>query len=158
MSEGEFLTVPGLCKWQHYKKRTPPWIKLHREVLNDYKFSRLQDASKAHLLAIWLLASQMDNKIPYDSDWIAKRINATQSLDMVELLSSGMIAIVVDASKVIAPHKQSAVVETETETGKTCHPKETNNINLCDTYTDEKGIVTDRHTGEILSLPVGGVQ
>ena len=55
-------------KYQHYKlMRNPPWIKLHASTLEDYDFGRLQDASKMHLCAIWLLASRTENKIPWDS-------------------------------------------------------------------------------------------
>ena len=52
--------------YQHYKDRAPPWIKLHVKTLESYKFSRLQDASKAHLMLIWLLASRTGNNLPYD--------------------------------------------------------------------------------------------
>ena len=51
-----YLRVKNWEKFQHYKDRTPPWIKLYRDLLNDYEFSCLQDASKAHLMLIWLLA------------------------------------------------------------------------------------------------------
>ena len=107
------LRVPNFEKWQHYKDRTPPWIKLHRDLLNDYDFSCLQDASKAHLIQIWLLASQMDNAIPADAEWIAKRINATDCVDIKLLIDKGFLEL---ASGVIADCKQDAMRETETET------------------------------------------
>jgi hypothetical protein len=55
-----YLRVKNWTEFQHYKDRNPPWIKLHRTLLDDYEFSRLQDASKAHLMLIWLFASQKD--------------------------------------------------------------------------------------------------
>ena len=72
----QYFRVVNLEKYQHYQHRNPPWIKLHASTLEDYDFGRLQDASKMHLCAIWLLASRTGNKIPCDADWIAKRINA----------------------------------------------------------------------------------
>src|SRR5687768_18068275 len=48
--------------FQHYKDRAPPWIKLYNELLDDYEFGQLPDASKMHLVAIWLLASRSDRK------------------------------------------------------------------------------------------------
>ena len=33
--------------FQHYKDRCPPWIKLHKELLNDRAFMTLPTASKA---------------------------------------------------------------------------------------------------------------
>ena len=85
------LSVPNLEKWQHYKQRNPPWIKLHRDILNDYKYSCLHDASKLHLLMIWLLASQMENMIPYDPKWIANKINATENIDLEMLIEKGFL-------------------------------------------------------------------
>jgi hypothetical protein len=59
-----YLRVKNWAEFQHYKDRNPPWIKLHRALLDDYEFARLPDASKAHLVLIWLLASQSDGRIP----------------------------------------------------------------------------------------------
>lgn len=113
----EYITAPTLDKWQHYKKRNPPWIKLHRDIFNDYKYSCLQDASKLHLIMIWLLASQMDNMVPNDPEWIRKKINASENVDVESLVNMGFLEICYqDASKVIAISQQSAIVETETET------------------------------------------
>ena len=44
--------------FQHYKDRCPPWIKLHRDLLNDRAFMRLPIASKAIAPMLWLLASE----------------------------------------------------------------------------------------------------
>lgn len=87
----KFIRVPNLKKWQHYKDRNPPWIKLHRDLLNNYDFSRLSDASKLHLIMIWILASQMDNLLPADPDWLAKRMNANSKVDLRSLIESGFV-------------------------------------------------------------------
>ena len=107
--------VRNLDRWQHYKDRTPPWIKLHRDILTNYDFARLQDASKAHALCLMVLASQTDNLMPWDAKWIATRINATTKVDLDELKACGIIELVQDASEVLAERKQSAIAERETE-------------------------------------------
>jgi hypothetical protein len=76
------FSVKNYEKFQHYKDRSPPWIKLYNELLDDYEFGLLPDASKMHLVAIWLLASRSENKIPFDPAWVAKRINATEAVDL----------------------------------------------------------------------------
>ena len=116
------IRVCNFDRWQHYKDRSPPWIKLHRDILNDYKFSCLQDASKAHLMLIWLLAAQMDNAIPADSRWVSQRIGVSGDVDLELLQSLNFIEIFEDDSKVLADCYQSAMRETETETEnkKTC--------------------------------------
>ena len=111
-----YFTVPKLEKWQHYKERTPPWIKLHRDIFNDYKFSCLQDASKLHLMLIWLLASQMDNKVPCDCDWLSKKLGVSSQVNLRELQEHGFIEVLENASVALSDCKQSAIVETETET------------------------------------------
>ena len=115
--------VKNFERFQHYKDRAPPWIKLYNELLDDYEFARLQDASKLHLIMIWLLASRSENSLPYDAKWIAGRINATSPVDLDGLTSSGFLLIdqelhkaEQDASVTLAECKQSACPETEGET------------------------------------------
>ncbi len=71
-----FFAVRNFDKFQHYKDRNPPWIKLYGEILEKYEFGSLPDASKAHLLLIWLLASRLQNRIPWDPIWVASKIGA----------------------------------------------------------------------------------
>ena len=80
-----YFRVVNFDRFQHYSDRSPPWIKLYNSLLDDYSFSSLQDASKFHLVAIWLLASRSNNKIPWDPDWIGKQINATEHVNLEEL-------------------------------------------------------------------------
>lgn len=88
-----FFQVKNFEKFQHYKDRSPPWIKLYNELLDDYDFGLLPDASKMHLVAIWLLASRSENKIPYDQGWVARRINATEKVDLKLLADRGFIIV-----------------------------------------------------------------
>lgn len=106
-----FFSVKNFEKFQHYKDRAPPWIRLYNALLDDYEYGRLQDASKAHLMGIWLLASRYDNKIPFDSEWISRRINATCEIDLQELADAGFIVPDQDCSDLLAPRKQSAMPE-----------------------------------------------
>ena len=60
----DYLRVKNFDQFQHYKDRNPPWIKLYTTTADDYLFSSLPDATKAHLILIWLLASKTGNKLP----------------------------------------------------------------------------------------------
>ena len=108
----KYLYVKNWEKFQHYKDRNPPWIKLHRDLLRDYEFTCLQDASKLLLMLLWLLASQLDNKIPHDLDWLKTQLGINKKPDLKELIKQGFI--VVD-SNVLADCKRLDIVETETE-------------------------------------------
>lgn len=116
------FSVKNFERFQHYKDRSPPWIKLYNELLDDYNFSKLPDASKWHLIAIWLLASRSDNKIPYDAAWIAGRINANTPVDLEIFAHLGFIVVdqslqtpEQDASNAISECLSRDRVETETE-------------------------------------------
>lgn len=108
------FSVKNFDKFQHYKTRTPPWIKFYNNVLDDYALSVLPDASKAHLFAIWLLASRHGNVIPADPAWIARRINATDTVDLDVLAKAGFIEFN-RASMPLSQRKQNALPEREGE-------------------------------------------
>ncbi len=85
--------VKNFERFQHYKDRAPPWIKLYNELLDDYEFGLLPDATKMHLIAIWLLASRSENKIPFDPAWVARRVNANEPVDLKLLIDGGFILL-----------------------------------------------------------------
>lgn len=89
--ESGYLAVKNFERFQHYKDRSPQWIKLYNDLAEDYGFSRLPDHQKAHLVLIWLLASRIDNRIPADARWIAGKIGATEPVDLDALVSAGFL-------------------------------------------------------------------
>ena len=109
-----YLRIKNWEHFQHYTNRLPPWIKLHRELLTDYDFCHLPDETKGHLLMTWLLASQMDGRVPDDPVWIAARIGANKPVNLKQLVDGGWLICEQVASKPLAKRKQSALVETET--------------------------------------------
>jgi hypothetical protein len=110
-----YIRVRNWEKFQHYKHRSPPWIKLHTELLDNYEFACLQDASKLLALCIWMIAARSDNKIPADPGWIQKRANLSGKVDLAPLLQAGFIEEIQGlpspeqpASTMLATRKQSA--------------------------------------------------
>ena len=114
-----WISVVGWAEHQHYKDRNPPWIKLHTKLLDNYEWARLQDASKLHLMGIWLLAARHENRIPADPEWIARRISATEPVDLQALVDGGFISVegslAQDASTALAKCSPETEAETETE-------------------------------------------
>jgi hypothetical protein len=104
-------------EFQHYKHRQPPWVKLHRSILDNYDYHRLQDASKALAPYLWLLASEFDEgNIPLDPPMIAFRLRS--SVEWVKsalnpLINNGFFICSGDASDLLADCKQDALLETE---------------------------------------------
>ena len=104
-------------KFQHYRDRCPPWIKLHRDILNDRIFAGLPIASKALAPLLWLLASESkDGEFDAASNELAFRLHiAIKDIEagLKPLIDNGFF---VDASTMLAPCLQLATPETETET------------------------------------------
>ena len=104
---------------QHYKDRSPIWIKLHRALLTDFKWCRLPVASKALAPCLWLLASEyQDGRIEASLEEISWRVSLPH-----DVIIEGLKALVdngffVSASDVLASCKQVAIPEKEIETEK----------------------------------------
>lgn len=89
----KLFSVKNWETFQHYKDRNPPWIKLHNHLLDDYDFECLPDATKCHLLCIWMLASRTNNEMVYDNSWVKRKIGANSSVDLELLVSVGFIEL-----------------------------------------------------------------
>jgi hypothetical protein len=119
----EYLRVKNWDRYQHYKERKPPWIKLYVSLLCSPNVDTLSDVGKYHLIAIMALASQHDNLIPFNKGWITRVIHANSRINWDALLSCDMIECVHDASTTLSsckhdasPRARSRETETETET------------------------------------------
>jgi hypothetical protein len=103
--------------FQHYKDRCPPWIKLHRDLLNDRVYMCLPIASKALAPLLWLLASETkDGQFDGSLDELVFRLHISpkEYEDGIKpLIDKGFFII---ASGVLAESKQVAIPETERET------------------------------------------
>lgn len=103
-------------EFQHYKDRCPPWIKLHRDLLNDREFMCLPLASKALAPLLWLLASEeKDGCFQADSEELVFRLRiAIKDIEagLKPLIDKGFFII---ASGVLAGRKQGAIPEGERE-------------------------------------------
>lgn len=90
-----FLAVKDFESFQHYKLQkkgwTPPWIKLFAALLRDYHFRQLSDASRFHLIGLWLIAAHHKNRIPYDLTYIASELSAKNAVDLDELIQHGWL-------------------------------------------------------------------
>jgi len=89
----QYIRIKNWEDFQHYKDRSPKWIKLYRDLLDNYEFTKLTDDGRGHLICIWLLASVMENKIPADAEWIRKRIGATKDIDLDAMKQLGFIEL-----------------------------------------------------------------
>ncbi len=57
------LSPKNWDKFQQYKDRKPQWIKLQRDLLNDFSYASVRIGTKATLPLLWLLSSEYDDGI-----------------------------------------------------------------------------------------------
>lgn len=87
-----FYTCKGWDTFQHYQRRNPPWIKLHRSLLDDYNFCKMSEKSRLHLMLIWLYASQNNGKVPNDKKFLERKLDI-DGLNFEEIVSSGFLEL-----------------------------------------------------------------
>jgi len=90
----EYLQVKSWAAFQHYKDDRPlRWIKVYQSILMDYKYEQLSDAEFGALVKLWLLASQLNNKIPNDSAWIQKKASLSQKPNIDKYLQLDFLQV-----------------------------------------------------------------
>ena len=89
----EFLKVSGWDKWQTYRsdRGKPPWIKVHRELQQNWEWVDLPDHQRGQLVSIWLLASSRDGVIPASPDKVKKLCNMSETPDLQALVKLGFL-------------------------------------------------------------------
>lgn len=119
----KFIAVKSWEKFQHYKDRDPPWIKLYRDTLTTEAWVLGTDLSRLLQLASTMLAARYSNKIPLQ--W--KLIKKVASLDCTEsqfneaiahLVSSNFLEIqqVTNAAESVAQDASNVLAKCSSET------------------------------------------
>lgn len=113
----EFFLIKNWKRYQHYKDRNPPWIKLHFEMLSSEDWAMLPDASKALMIACMLIASRNEGRVPNKPAYI-QRVAYMEHCDFQPLLQSGFLIDASESKRLIAEFRPETEVETEKETEK----------------------------------------
>lgn len=71
------MRVKNWSKFQHFKDRKPPWVKLYRDILDDMQWHKLDGQSAKVLTMLWLIASEDDGNLP-DIATLAFRLRMTE--------------------------------------------------------------------------------
>ena len=110
------LRVRNWKEFQQYRDRCPPWIKLHREILQSEDWVMWDDASRVLAIACMLLASRtQDGTLPSNPEYIRRAAYLNEYPDLRPLIDCGFLVLEGDASKVYGT-LATRTTETETET------------------------------------------
>lgn len=84
------LKIRNLQRFQHYRNRYPPWIKLHREILDNPGYCRLGDSAWRLGLELLLVTSESENghleTTPEELSWRLRR--TVTHADLEELVKA----------------------------------------------------------------------
>ena len=110
------MKIKNWSKFQHFKDRKPPWIKLYRDILDDMNWHQLDPLASKVLVMCWLIASEDDGQIP-DAKTLAFRLRMSEKqisdclIKLSHWLEQGDITP-------ISGRYQDDALETEKETEK----------------------------------------
>jgi len=115
----EYLQVKNWGKWQSYRsdRGTPPWIKVHRNLMSSATWAGLKDHDKGHLVSIWLVAADRDGVVPSNPDLLRKVCMLDHVPDVNKFIDLGFLEPVKmqDGVMVASSWRQDDSPETETE-------------------------------------------
>ncbi len=120
--------IKGWAKFQHFKDRRPPWIKLYREILEDPDWHDLDGDTAKVLVALWLLASEdedQEGKLP-DSRRLAFRLRMSET-KVTQALSKLSHWLEQDDIDLISDGYQDDAPETEKRQIKETDKRQSNN-------------------------------
>ena len=113
---GKTMRIKHWNKFQHFKDRKPPWVKLYRDLLDDLDWHELDAQASKVLVMLWLIASEDEGRIP-PTKTLAFRLRMTekQTNDCLNKLSHWLEQ---DDINTISERYQDDSLETERETEK----------------------------------------
>jgi hypothetical protein len=82
------MQIRNWSKFQHFKDRKPPWVKLYRDILDDLQWHRLDAQAAKTLVMLWLIASEDEGRLP-DAETLSFRLRLSEAKtkDMLSALS-----------------------------------------------------------------------
>jgi len=87
-------------KYQHYKDRNPPWIKLHVEILASEDWVTLADASKLLMVVCMIVAARNNGVIEGSPDYLKRVAYLDKRPDLSPLIECGFLEeVLADASE-----------------------------------------------------------
>jgi len=111
----QYYTVKNWQKFQHYKDRNPPWIKLHYEIMTSADWVMLADASKLLAVVCMLVASRNEGKVPADSEYLRRVAYLNKRPDFKPLIDCGFLSESLAGDSRCKRTQANATTETEAD-------------------------------------------
>ena len=118
------IKIRNWHKFQHFKDRKPPWIKLYRDILDDILWHELDSDAAKCLISFWLIASEHGGYLPTTKE-LAFRLRTTEKSIKSNIsklspwLEQDDIKPISDINAISSGYQETRLeTETETETEK----------------------------------------
>jgi hypothetical protein len=82
-----WVVIPNWGKFQHYRDRNPPWVKVYTELLNDPDWLALPPGTRSLLVQLWLVYASSRGRVPLDTRSLSRRLNQRVTIEQLESLS-----------------------------------------------------------------------
>lgn len=110
--------IKNWAKYQHYKDRNPPWIKLHVQILASEDWVMLDDASKLVMVVCMIIAAKNCGEINDDPAYFRRAAYLSKTPNLKPLIECGFLvplAIASNSEQEQAEFRPEKEGETETE-------------------------------------------
>jgi hypothetical protein len=107
------MRIKDWHKFQHFRDRKPPWVKLYRGLLDDLEWHELDDKSARVLVMLWLIAAEYEGWLP-DNKKLAFRLRMKES-EVINCCSKLSHWLEQDDTNTISGRYQDDALERETE-------------------------------------------
>lgn len=87
----KFISIKNFEKFQNYKNRNPPWIRLYYAILDDPAFLQLEEVHQCRLFKLFMIASKQNNRILDDPYYLARLMRIDGPVDITPLIRSGFV-------------------------------------------------------------------
>lgn len=114
----QMYRIKNWARFQHYKERNPPWVKLHAEILASEDWVTLDDASKLLMLVCMVVAAKHEGCVPDNPGYIRRVAYLSKTPNLKPLVECGFLELQADASnaeRLLANARPEKEADTETE-------------------------------------------
>lgn len=108
----QYLRVKNHDLYQHYGTRNPPWVKLYRVIMGDYDLRQVPVISRLCFIYCTILASETDNRIPFDCDFLSDRMGFKVTEAVVSVLIERGLLLASGARRVLAHEEKCSSLPT----------------------------------------------
>jgi hypothetical protein len=139
--------------FQSYKDRNPPWIRLHKRLIDDINFQKMNADARALLPMIWLLISEdadpVSGMLRLGYEELSFRLRQPEKIikaAMQEIVKAGFLERINDDN--------TECYINDTEVLRNCHPEtETETETEAETYTEAESDKKQTKKIDNLTLP-----